>query len=254
MPQRKIVSASMLLFLLLGILAGLNAEPADPPTKRYVVKRTPYPVIVDGVVNEAAWKACEPIILGPAREGETVTQKTVARMMWDDRYLYFSFECEDKHIWSTMTERDQPIYNEEVVEVFIDADGDKDTYLELEVNPLNTLWDGFILNTPNGRKGLLAWNSFGIRRAVFVDGTLNDKSDTDGGWSVEIALPLEDVVTGANTPARAGDRWRVNLYRIDLPDGPGTRGEYFAWSPISGRTFHDPDRFGEIEFSDEVLK
>ena len=242
-------------FVFMVLLAGSAfAEKADPPTRHYVVKRTPYPVQVDGVVNEAAWKACEPIRLNAAREGESVSQSTVARLMWDDRYLYMSFECEDSNIWSTMTVRDLPIYNEEVVEVFINADGDRETYLELEVNPLNTLWDGFIVNTETGRKGLLAWNSLGIRRAVFVDGSLNNPSDKDGNWSVELALPLEDVVTGAHSPAQAGDRWRVNLYRIDLPDGPGVRGEYYSWSPISGRTFHDPDRFGEIEFSDEVLK
>ncbi|MCE5270160.1 carbohydrate-binding family 9-like protein [bacterium] len=250
----KMLAGFAALALAFTAAVSVQAEQAAPPTHHYVVKRALYPPVIDGVVNEAAWKACEPIELGAAREGEKVGQKTTARIMWDDRYLYLSFECEDSHIWSTMTERDQPIYNEEVVEAFINPDGDREGYLELEVNPLNTLWDGYIENTANGRVGHLAWNSFGLRRAVFLDGTLNDRSDTDGGWSVEMAVPLEDIVTGAHTPPVAGDRWRLNLYRIDLPEGAGVRGEYYAWSPISGKTFHDPDRFGEIQFSDEPLK
>jgi len=235
-------------------LAPLRAEQADPPTKHYAVKRAAYPPVIDGIVNEAAWKACAPIEMNAAREGEKASQKTTARLMWDDRFLYISFECRDTHIWSTMTERDLPIYNEEVVEAFINPDGDRESYLELEVNPLNTLWDGFILRKGERRDGMLAWNSLGIKRAVFVDGTLNDKSDSDGGWSVEIAVPLEDIVDGRDTPPKSGDRWRLNLYRIDLPQGAGVRGEYYAWSPISGGSFHDPDRFGEIEFSSELLK
>jgi hypothetical protein len=58
-------------------------------------------------------------------------------------------------------------------------------------------------------------------------------------------LPLEDVVTAPHTPPQPGDRWRINLYRIErLPIGAR-----LAWSPTF-KDSHVPARFGEIIFSD----
>jgi hypothetical protein len=153
-----------------------------------------------------------------------------------------------------LKQRDEPLYNEEVVEVFIDPSGDKDNYLELEVNPLGALWDGYILNRGQTITGILAWNSFEIKWAVFVEGTVNNPADKDTGWSVELALPLKDIYNALHNPPRDGDLWRLNLYRIDRPEGAGDPGEGSAWSPVSGRTFHDPDRFGEVIFSNQELK
>ena len=226
---------------------------SEPATHHYTLKRAQHAINVDGRLDEAVWKAAEALRLS-AKNGGEPRQATTVRILWDQYYLYFAFDCVDSHIWATMEKRDEPLYNEEVVEVFIDADSDGATYLELEVNPLGTLWDGYILNTEERRVGILAWNSLDIRWAVHLEGTVNEPSDEDKGWSAELALPLTDIYTAPNMPPKAGDSWRLNLYRIDLPDGAGKRGEGTAWSPVSGRTFHDPDRFGEVIFSDEVVK
>jgi len=250
---RILCSLTCAFLLSLSLLAGPAYSFPTPATRHYVVKRTPNPILADGKLDEPAWQKCLRIEL-EAKNGGAPKQATTAMMLWDDRYLYISFECQDSHIWSTKTQHDEALYYEEVVEVFIDADSDGDTYVEYEVNPLGALFDGYILNRSGKRDLILAWNSKLIRRGVQVKGTLNDPSDSDTGWTVEYALPLEDIVTGPNTPPKAGDKWRLNLYRIDLPQGRGKPGEGSAWSPVSGRTFHDPDRFGEIEFSDEVLR
>ena len=61
--------------------------------------------------------ALPPFILadgrGPAR------QQTVTRVCYDALGLYVRFDCDDGAIWGTYTRRDDPIYDEEVVEVFI---------------------------------------------------------------------------------------------------------------------------------------
>jgi hypothetical protein len=52
-------------------------------------------------------------------------------------------------------------------------------------------------------------------------GTVNDASDTDRGWSVEIAIPwaaMADSITGGSRPT-PGDTWRLNLYRIERKAG-----------------------------------
>jgi len=250
------------IFLLLAVVSILvalaggdsRASQAEPAARHYLVKRVTGPVIIDGKLEEADWAACEPIRLAGYNEGVRVKQQTTARMLWDDSFLYISWHCEDTQIWSTLTVRDDTLYQQEVVEVFINPDGDREAYLELEVNPLGTLWDGFILRRDSGLIGILAWNSFKIRRGVNLDGTPNDPSDTDKSWSVELAVPLDELVTAANIPPKSGDKWRLNLYRIDLPQRNKKLADYSAWSPVSGESYHDPDRFGEIEFSSESVR
>jgi hypothetical protein len=62
---------------------------------------------------------------------------------------------------------------------------------------------------------------------------------------VEIAIPWEDFVTAPHLPPLSGDRWRINLYRIDRYQG---QEELSAWSPTGQPTFHVPGQFGELIF------
>jgi len=253
----SVLSTSCVVTLILGIQA-ITPRPATASDYRYTVKRTAEAINVDGRLDEEAWKQAPTVKLS-GKNGGPAAQATTVRILWDNYYIYFSWECQDSNIWSTMTVRDQPLYNEEVVEVFLDPDGDGKTYVELEVNPLGTLWDGFILNREfkDGQAkltGILTWNSLGLRWAVHNVGTVNDPSDKDQLWSVELALPLTDIFTAANNPPKDGDRWRANLFRIDMPEGAGKPAQGQAWSPVSGRTFHDPQRFGELVFSDETVQ
>jgi hypothetical protein len=105
--------------------------------------------------------------------------KTDAKMLWDDQNLYFAFECEDTDIFATMKVRDQHLWEEEVVEIFIDPDNDQQNYIELEVNPLNTFLDLFVLKpiVP------IPYESYNIpaKWAVKVNGTINNSADKDKG-------------------------------------------------------------------------
>ena len=74
-----------------------------------------------------------------------------------------AFICEDTDAWGTLTERDDPLYDEECVELFL-APGEADPadYFEFEVSPLGTLFDAKIHN-PTGRRETMAadvrWNA-----------------------------------------------------------------------------------------------
>ena len=59
----------------------------------------------------------------------------------DADYLYIAVESEDTDVWSTFTKRDANTWEQEVIEVFIDADGNKKDYLELQVTPANVVFD-----------------------------------------------------------------------------------------------------------------
>ena len=231
--------------LALGSLAPIRpADKSGPDISRYTVKRTLGTIRVDGVLDESSWKAA--VGTGPfmLNDGTGLpTTKTEAKMLWDDQNLYFGFQCEDTDLFATMKVRDQHLWEEEVVEIFIDPDNDQLNYIELEINPLNTFLDLFVLKpiVP------IPYESYNIpaKWAVKVNGTVNNSADKDEGWTVELSVPLKEAVTAPHLPPNEGDKWRLNLYRIERKP----KEEYSAWSPTLVSSYHTPARFGEITFS-----
>jgi hypothetical protein len=222
-------------------------EPAARPT--YDVHRTATPIEVDGRLDETAWTAAGTFAFfnnidasGPAPE-----LATVAKALYDDTFIYFAFENADPNAWSTRKKRDEHLWEEEVVEVFIQADPGHPSYIELEVNPLGTMIDIFLIDV---RKPIpyASWNSAGLRWAVHVEGTVDGKPG-DQGWSCEMALPLEEAITAPHIPPEPGDRWRANLYRVERRPSRAS----LAWSPTLVSDFHRPDRFGDLVFTDRVV-
>jgi Carbohydrate family 9 binding domain-like len=210
----------------------------------YTVMRTVGPIKVDGVFDESSWRAAKSTGAFRANDGsDAATSKVEAKMLWDDANLYFAFECDDTDLSATMRKRDEHLWKEEVVEIFIDPDGDEKNYIELEVNPLGTFLDLFVLMPVVP----IPYESYNIpaKWAVKVDGTVQNSSDRDRGWSVELAMPLKDAVTAPNLPPKNGDKWRLNLYRIERKP----KDQLIAWSPTLKPSFHTPSRFGKITFS-----
>src|SRR5262249_14415366 len=155
--------------------------------------------------------------------------KGEAKVLWDDKYLYVAFQLEDKDVWATKTARDDKLWTEEAVEVFLDADGDKATYVELQVNPKNAVFDSYL---PKYRENQNDFEA-GMKPAVFVDGRVDKRDDTDKGWSVEMQIPLVSArgkdATMKNVPPVIGTVWRANFFRMDMPAGKPQAGT--AWSP-----------------------
>ena len=221
----------------------LPVKAQSPPLPVYQVVRTNGPIKVDGKLDDAAWKRA-PLIgeFVNTADGSKSKYRTEARVLYDDNYMYFAFRCADENIWATMKVRDQHLWDEEVVEVFLQADPNQPSYIELEVNPLGTMLDIYLLDV---RKPLHyeSWNSEKLRWAVQVNGTVDGKPG-DREWTCEIALPMEDIVTAPHLPPHPGDRWRMNLYRGEQRPTPAN----LAWSPTLKDDFHIPQRFGEIVF------
>jgi hypothetical protein len=209
-----------------------------------VVRAKPAPVI-DGVLDDVAWKRATPVNLVNSLDGSPGRVRTTARLLWDDTYLYVSFDCEDPDVWTTFTKRDEPLYTQEAVEIFIDADGDGRTYNEIEVNAANALFDAYF---PERRQGMdLSWDS-GALTAVTVQGTLNDASDKDEGWRVEMRIPFDRLAAVPHLPPRPGDRWRFNLYRLEHHGRREVEGQ--AFSPPRVGDFHALNRFAWLVFED----
>lgn len=217
----------------------------------YLCRRIKGPITIDGDIDKAVWREIRPFPPFQLYDGSApASRQTLAKACWDGEFLYFAFDCEDPDIWGTMRERDDPIYQEEVVEIFLSFPGELTTYYEFEVSPHNVVFDTLIRN-PTGRReewtSNIAWNCRGLKTAVRVFGTLDDRTDMDERWQVEVAIPFAALLEREGASVRAGDMWRGNVYRIDRTPTP----EFSAWSPPFGPSFHMPQRFGKLMFVED---
>lgn len=252
-----------------------QSAPARPEIpwspRRYEVARAEGSIRLDGVPDDEAWTAAPWTedfvdIVGPSRPDPWL--RTRAKLLWDDEALWIAAELEEPNVWGTLTDRDAVIYLDDDFEVFLDPDGDTHQYYELEINALGTEWD-LLLVRPyrDGGPAIHAWDIPGLRTAVHVDGTVNDPTDTDVGWSVEIAIPWGPIAeaTSVEVPPKPGDRWRANFSRVDWPvettggrivksvdpaTGKAGPEDNWVWSPQGLVAMHYPEMWGIVRFLD----
>jgi hypothetical protein len=217
-----------------------------PPISRTVCIRADGPIEIDGSLGERGWSHAPELKLNDIFGRDS--PKTVAKVLWDDRYLYIAFLCEDTDIWATKRGRDDFLWEEEVVEVFVDPDGDGMNYAEFEVNPLGAELD-LLIPDPKAVDPARdsTWNCKGWISAVGVHGTVENRGDLDSQWVVEMAIPLEEILKLSRNPSDnpLGSSWKVNLCRIERPKEGGPL--MLSWSGCISR-FHEPERFGVIKF------
>jgi len=237
-----------------GFFVALAAEP-----EHYECVRAKGPIVVDGKINERAWGAAPWSGWFVDIEGASKPKprfRTRVKMLWDDTYFYIAAELEEPDVWATLTKHDSVIFHDNDFEVFLNPTGDTQNYFEFEINALNTGWDLF-LNKPyrHGGKADNSWEIPGLKTAVAIDGTLNNPSDRDRGWTVEIALPWEAFRerSGVGRP-KNGDEWRVNFSRVEwrLDEGhqkvPGSKEDNWVWSPQGVINMHVPEKWGYVRF------
>jgi hypothetical protein len=248
--------------LLLGVVAALGVG-AQTMSMAYDCPRATGPVVIDGRIDDAAWKTAPWTGYFVDIEGDRRPRprfRTRAKMLWDENFFYIAAEIEEPHVWGTLTRHDSIIFRDNDFEVFIDPNGDTLEYYEFEINALNTSWDLF-LDKPyrHGGKARNDWEIPGLRTAVYVQGTLNDPSDRDIGWTVEIAFPWKALGEFAHKPAPPNplDEWRINFSRVEwqheIVDGkyrkvPNTREDNWVWSPQGEINMHIPERWGRVRF------
>ena len=248
-------------------LTGATSQPSrdEPPT--YACGRADGTITVDGALDDAAWKSApwteDFIDIVGAQGKEPPALRTRAKLLWDDENLYVAAELTDPRVAATIRQRDEQLYREQAFEVFIDPGGDGKDYLELQINPLNTVCD-LSLDKPYGDKGTanIAFNIAGLRSAVRVKGTVNEPSNVDEGWTVELAIPWAAVkALSADTvaPPGRGERWRVNLARMRAPEPvQGVKGtirrDMSVWAAQGAVNMHLPERWGWVEFATASAK
>jgi hypothetical protein len=235
--------------------------------KKYTARMAKRPIKVDGKLNEHDWKQAVLIsnfedIEGAAKPKPTF--RTEVKMMWDSQYLYIGAVLEEPHLWGTLKKHDDIIYRDHDFEVFIDPMGDGEQYFEIEINVLGTIMDLF-MNKPYKKGGTfdMGWNTTGIQSKIIANGTINDNTDIDSGWTLEMAIPFTAIskVQRAATPS-FNKPWRINFSRVQWtlePDGMSYRKKLnqnnkpisehnWVWNPTGVVDMHVPAKWGYLYF------
>lgn len=252
----------------------------------YTCYRAAGPICVDGKLDEPSWRAApKSSAFVDIVSGEPAWFDTRVALLWDDECLYFGFSAEEPNVIGRLTERDSRIYEDNDVEVFIAA---RSAYYEFEINALDTVYEVFWIWKdalypgspyavpefdpgahptmtldgvgghvhPRGERwGFLDWDFPGLRHAVHVDGTLNGRTGTDRGWSVELAFPwrgMEWLADCRSLPPKDGDVWRIDCSRFEQYSRDGRKLDPAAgwtWNRHGHYDSHIPEAFPYVQFS-----
>ena len=236
---------------ILAVKLPVQSAAGAAEKKRIVAKKVKNGAIkLDGKLSEKEWDdAPSTGDFVRTMDGQAADQKTEAKLLWDDKNLYVAFVNDDKDIWTTLDKHDDKLWTQEADEMFIDADGDGKTYVELQVNAKGATFDSYL---PAYRQNQNDWDA-GMKAGVNIEGTLNKRDDEDKRWTVELAIPL-DAARGKekemkNVPPKVGTEWRVNFFRMDQPNGRPQSGT--GWSAPMVGDFHALDKFGVLVFGDD---
>ena len=260
----------------------------------YTCYKTKQPLVIDGHLDKAAWrKAPKSARFVDMAAGTPGYYDTRMAALWDDEYFYVAFWLEEPFVEAHHTERDAIIFQENDVELFIDG-GDCYYELEINARatPYEVMFvwrDAYTRGSrfdvpefdlfgrdvysfagdydrqpasfwrgthPRGpRWAFLGWDFPGLKIAVQVDGTLNDASDIDRGWTAELALPWSGMTwlaNGRSLPPQDGDTWRMFFGRFQKLLNAGREVQpHPAWvlSPHGEYDTHKPECFPYMSFS-----
>ena len=214
-----------------------------PP--RYLVRRALFESSALLEAHTDVWARADSVAWG------ATPYTTRFRALWRDEALYLRFDVSDHEPWHTMTTRDARLWEEEVVEIFLDPAGRGVDYAELEISPANVVCDLIVRRPWPNLDSDPAWHIGELATRVLP---WRDPAAGSDGWTATARLPwngLSPVTDPVKVPPQPSDVWRFNLFRIKRPGGPARPREntiLSAWAPTGGPSFHVPAVFGEMVF------
>ncbi len=251
LPKRTLT-----LILVTTVLSNGLGREEDWATKNEIYRafKTQSPIIIDGK-REGAWDRAEARGISHFAHVKKPfdQQSSTFRMLWDDETLYFFFECEDRFLNADVSERNGPVFMDDCAEIFlIPAPAPLDMHFGFELN-LQKATNDFIFLTDffETKDGSIKSYDPDFEVEVVLDGTLNDNSDIDKGWTMEIAIPLT-LFNGIHTwsPVELGSRWAFQALRQERNDPEMGRRVWSTVFPLpeGSNQVHDPANFGLLEF------
>ncbi len=209
---------------------------AWPEMPRASVPYTPTPPKIDGKLDDEVWlRAWTQSGVYPFNQKSPGGPATSYRMLWDEEALYLAFDCVDVDLQAKDLARDEAVWNDDCVELFLLPQFGFRTYWELIVSASGSIYDAVQC------KDLEHWGANlgpgqtieGLRAGIVLRGTLNNPQDRDDGYSVEIVLPWKAVQPYAYTAPEAGHTLHFMLVRLDR-NAPKEGIDPYAFQPLVG--------------------
>ncbi|NNM87813.1 MAG: carbohydrate-binding family 9-like protein [Phycisphaerae bacterium] len=193
---------------------------------------------------------------------QTINQyHTWVRMLWSPGVLYVRFTCRGTPHGITFRANNQKLYQQDVVEIFLDVVGTMQNYVEIEVSPhgFHTVFRHHWVKPPtypanainwqqaaeNHQESL--WHIAGLRTTA----KLLEKHGKKTGWEATLAIPIgpmSKLSHGARTLQRQ-EHLRANFVRyVYLPGPHGQRILHqLNWVPtMLGEPHESPMAMGTI--------
>ncbi len=202
----------------------------------------------DGLWQRAAWTESFVHISG---DGRPSTTRTWVKLLWDERFLYMGALVESSNVTADRKVRDAQLSLEDTFAMFIDPTGDGRDLHAIIANANGAVRDVRFTKPPSqGGVEDPSWNCTGLDGGVRVQGTINDASDQDRSWTLEVAIPWSCLGEAAPDP---GQVWRANFVRTDVATESeaiaGEQGDQRAWTPSWGSHPMEPQHWGHIQFT-----
>ena len=213
-------------------------------------------IIIDGDLND--WNdipySDEFVVHNTGNDG---TQSTKMKLAWDSDNLYIAYQVIDTDIKISSGNQDAKIFNsDDLVEFFIDPDGNGLNYIEVGINGNNVYYD-YIIKCPGGSCGTWSddqvFDLANFESKASFSGTANNAGDQNVDYQVEIKIPfisLNTISNGGFTTPVNQDIWSANFFRIDRNNTNSTT-EYQSWNPHNSFGYHQPTKFGTVTFKDD---
>ena len=197
-------------------------------------------ILIDGNLDDKAWRKCPVTSTGRMRELQTGRQPvygTSIKSSWIGNNLYFAIRCEDhpgeKPNIATTKNGDQAIWYGDAVEILLDTESH--SYYQIVVNPAGALID---LDRGADRNNWFRWSS----QAEVTTRMADDH------WTVEIRIPvtqdendpLHQVIGRKPTQSLP---WHINVCRQRIRENGA---EYSAFSPTGTKGFHEKMKFAHF--------
>ena len=187
---------------------------------------------------------CNPVRLRRSTDAAAPRLATSVAVWYDGDYLSVLFSAADDHVSATHLQHDAPLYEQDVVEVFI-APADLSDYYEIEISPRGTIFDARV-HSPDGVRATMkadrAWNCDALFAAVCR------REEMAGMQTLDVVIRIPFASLGVSAP-KSGEEWRGNFFRIDRHLRHGD--EYSAWHPTlrTPADFHVAAAFGRLVFA-----
>lgn len=265
MKITKLCIVTSFIFLLISCNETPTKKETDNTEKKmslgeqpvFKVSKTIDSIIIDGKMDEASWNKTESRMLNYTYRAKKAsdTQKSTFRMLWDETNLYLFYHFEDKYLTARETNRDGTPFLDDCGEIFIIPVPDSlDTHFAFELNIYKASNDILYFNNyyQGNSRGLKTFNPE-FRAEVTYDGTINDDSDEDKGWTLEMEIPIAVFGFLADfEPVQVGNRWAFLAIRQDRNETEGERRVTSTLFPVYDieKDVHQPNRFGLMEFVD----